>query len=305
MRDDGSRPSRPKLALLALCLAFFIVQLDVTVVNVGLESIRHDIGGGLRGQQWVVASYTVVLAAGMLGAGAMGDRFGARRVCLLGLIVFAAASALCSLAPSMPALVAARTLQGVGAAALLPCSLSLIVQHFPDRRERARALGVWGGIASIGMATGPVVGGTLIAFGDWRSIFLVNVPFCAITWVTIYIWVDEGVKFREKRIDTPGLIAGAVALFAVTGGLIEAGQLGWRRPIPLALLVGGLLVGAVFLIVEWRQREPMLPLRLSDRGGSLRPRRLVEYSTSVSTAPCCACHSSCKARSGDQHSNPA
>jgi DHA2 family methylenomycin A resistance protein-like MFS transporter len=145
---------------------------------------------------------------------------------------------------------------------LLPCSLSLIVQHFPDRRERARALGVWGGIASIGMATGPVVGGTLIAFGDWRSIFLVNVPFCAITWVTIYIWVDEGVKFREKRIDTPGLIAGAVALFAVTGGLIEAGQLGWRRPIPLALLVGGLLVGAVFLIVEWRQREPMLPLRL-------------------------------------------
>lgn len=255
-------PRRPKLALVALCLAFFIVQVDATVVNVALQTIQRDLGGGLGDQQWVIAAYTVVLAAMMLTAGAMGDRIGARRVSVLGLVTFAVASVLCAVAPTVSVLIVARTIQGAGASALLPCSLSLIVQQFPDRRARAYALGVWGGVGSMGMATGPIVGGTLIALASWRAIFLVNVPFCAITIAMTYLFVTESPRQRNKKLDPLGVVSGTVALAAVTGGFIEAGQLGWGQPIPLTLLVGGLAVGALFLVVERRHREPMLPLRI-------------------------------------------
>ena len=263
--ETGAPPGRPhqaRWALVALCLAFFIVQLDVTVVNVALETIRHDLGGGLGGQQWVVAAYTLVLAAGMLTAGALGDRFGARRLCLIGLVVFAVGSTLCAVAPGMPILIAARLVQGVGAAALLPCSLALIVLQFKDPRERAHALGVWGGIASIGMAAGPVVGGVLIEVSSWRAIFLVNVPVCAVTIALIRLFVIESPRRRERRMDYPGLVLGVVALASVTGGLIEAGQFGWAKPVPLALIVGGLAVGAVFVLLERRRPDPMLPMRI-------------------------------------------
>ena len=258
----AGRTRRPKWALVALCLAFFVVQLDVTVVNVALQTIRHGLGGGLGGQQWVVASYTLVLAAGMLPAGALGDRFGARRMCVIGLVIFAVGSALCAFAPSMPLLIAARAVQGVGASALLPCSLALIVLQFNDPRERAHALGAWGGISSIGLAVGPVVGGALIAVASWRAIFLVNVPVCAVAIAMISLFVTESPKRRDRRMDYAGLVLGIVALASVTGGLIEAGQLGWGRPVPLALIAGGLVVGALFLLVEYRQPDPMLPLRI-------------------------------------------
>jgi len=192
----------------------------------------------------------------------MGDRFGARRVCVLGLITFAGASALCALAPSLPVLIAARALQGVGASALLPCSLSLIVQQFPDPRQRAHALGIWGGIASIGMAAGPVVGGALIALATWRSIFLVNIPFCVITVLMTYRWVAEARQRRNTTRDPCGLVVATVALSALTGGLIEAGQLGWLQPIPLTLILCGLLAGAVLINIERRHPEPMLPLQI-------------------------------------------
>lgn len=255
-RLPGRRP------LIAASLAFFIVQLDVTVVNVALEAIRHDMGGSRGDQQWIVAGYTVALAAGMLTAGSMGDRFGARRMCMLGLLVFAGASALCSVAPTMPTLIAARVLQGLGAAAQLPCSLALIVRQFPDTRQRAHALAIWGGMGSLGMAAGPVAGGTLIALADWRAIFLVNVPFCLATALMLRRWVAESPVHRERALDVPGLVLGSVALASLIGGLIEAGQLGWGRPIPLVLTGGGIVVGVAFVGVERRHSAPMLPLAL-------------------------------------------
>jgi DHA2 family methylenomycin A resistance protein-like MFS transporter len=253
--------SRPHLALVALSLAFFVVQLDATVVNVALDTIGRDLGGGLGDQQWIVASYTVALAAGMLTAGSLGDRYGARRVGVLGLVLFGLASAACAFAPSMPWLLAARTVQGVGAAGLLPSSLTLVVGQFPDPAKRAGAIGVWGGIGSLGMATGPVVGGTLIAVADWRAIFLVNVPVCLVTIVLTRVAVTESPR-RERRTDLVGLVLGSAALASLTGGLIEAGQRGWTDPLPLGLVTAGLVGGALFVLAERRRREPMLPLSM-------------------------------------------
>ncbi|WP_406630607.1 MFS transporter [Amycolatopsis sp. WGS_07] len=249
---------RQRLALIALCLAFFIVQLDATVVNVAVEAIRHDLGGGLGGEQWVIASYTIALAAGMLTAGSLGDRYGSRRVCVLGTVVFGVGSALCSLAPSIPVLIVARTVQGIGAAALLPCSLALIVRQFPEPRERAHALGLWGGIAAIGLATGPVAGGVLIALVDWRAIFWVNVPFAVLAVVLTSRYVVESPAQRNRRLDPSGLVLGTVSLSALAGGLIQVGQSGWALP----LIAAGLLTGLAFVLVERRRRDPMLPLEI-------------------------------------------
>ena len=249
-----------RLALVALCLGFFVILLDVTVVNVALEAVRADLGGGIADQQWIVASYTVALAAGMLTGGAMGDRFGSRRVCLQGLAVFALASVACAAAPDIPVLIAARTLQGIGAAALLPCSLALIVQQFPDPRERARALGVWGGISGIGMAAGPVLGGVVVAIAGWRAIFLVNVPVCLIAIVMIRRWAAESSDRRSGPLDVSGLVLGTLALAGLAGGLIEAGQRGWTHPVPLTLMIGAALLVPIFVLAERRAREPMVPM---------------------------------------------
>jgi MFS transporter, DHA2 family, methylenomycin A resistance protein len=252
----------PRLALVAACLGFFVIQLDATVVNVALDAIRADLGGALADQQWVVASYTVALAAGMLTAGSMGDRFGSRRVCLLGFASFVLASVACAVAHDMPALIAARTLQGIGAAALLPCSLALIVQQFPDPRERAHALGVWGGISGVGMAAGPVLGGVLVSLAGWRSIFLVNVPVCLVALVMIGRFAEESPARRAGPLDPRGLIMGTLALAGVAGGLIEAGHRGWTHPVPLTLMTGGALLVVAFVLVERSASEPMVPMSI-------------------------------------------
>ncbi len=168
-------------ALLSVCLGFFVIQLDVTIVNVALPVIQREIGGSLAGLQWVIDAYTLALASIMLTAGSGADRAGARRVFALGLTVFAVGSAGCAAAPALSVLITARAVQGLGASALLPCSLALLVHQFPDQRARARALGVWGGTGSPGVALGPVAGGARVTLAGWRSIFLVNVPVCVLT----------------------------------------------------------------------------------------------------------------------------
>jgi DHA2 family methylenomycin A resistance protein-like MFS transporter len=252
-------------ALFALCLAFVLVQLDATAVNVALEALRVDLGGTVGDQQWVVDAYTVALAAGMLGAGSAGDRFGPRRIYLLGLLVFAAGSVLCALAGSQPELVVARVVQGGGAAALLPCSLALIVAQFPEPGARARALGVWGGVASFGLAAGPVLGGALVASVGWRAIFLMNLPLCAIAVPLVLRFVVEAGTQRHTRFDWAGLVFGTSALALLVGGLIEFGQPGQRLVLAPALLIGACLTGWAFVVAERRSSEPMVPASLFTR----------------------------------------
>ncbi|WP_028925860.1 MFS transporter [Pseudonocardia acaciae] len=255
---------RQRLALVALCLGFFVVLLDATVVNVALEAIRADVGGTLGDQQWIVDSYTLVLAAGMLGAGSAGDRFGPRRVYLVGLLVFALASVGCALAPGIGALVVARAVQGAGAAALLPCSLALIVRQFPHPMQRAHALGVWGGVSGIGLASGPALGALLLATVGWRAIFLLNVPVCAVAAVLLWAFVTEGDRRAVGRFDLAGLVLGTASLGCLTAGLIELGQRA-AGAVPLLVLSGGCLLFGLFVLVEARHPAPMVPVGMFRR----------------------------------------
>jgi MFS transporter, DHA2 family, methylenomycin A resistance protein len=263
-RRSGSAGTRgrPAAALLSVCLGFFVIQLDVTIVNVALPAIQREIGGSLAGLQWVIDAYTLALASIMLTAGSTADRLGARKVFVLGLAAFAVGSAACAAAPSLSVLIAARAVQGLGASALLPCSLALIVHQFPDPRARARALGVWGGMGSVGVALGPVLGGALVTAAGWRSIFLVNVPICGLTVALVRRYADESPKHPDRRTDVPGLLLGVTTLAGLTAGFITAGQQGWFAPLPGALLAAGLIAGWLFVRAERRQPSPVLPLGL-------------------------------------------
>src|SRR5689334_20779696 len=253
---------RAAAALISVCLGFFVIQLDVTIVNVALPAIQQEIGGSLAGLQWVVDAYTLALASIMLTAGSTADRVGARKVFTLGLAAFALGSAACAAAPALGVLVAARAVQGLGASAMLPCSLALLVHQFPDPRARARALGVWGGMGSLGVALGPVAGGVLVTVAGWRSIFLVNVPICLLTIVLLRRYATESPRNPDRRADVPGLLLGVTMLAALTASFITAGEQGWLAPLPGALLAAALVAGALFVRAERRHPHPLLPLTL-------------------------------------------
>jgi MFS transporter, DHA2 family, methylenomycin A resistance protein len=252
----------PKLTLTAICLGFFMIQLDATIVNVALPAIGRDVGGSIAGLQWVIDSYTLVLAAGMLPAGSAADRIGARRVFEGGLVVFTGGSALCAAAPTLLTLIAARTIQGAGAAAVLPSSLALIVQEFPEAGARARALGIWGGIASVGLAAGPVLGGAAVELSSWRTVFVVNVPVGVVAAVLIRRFVGASDRTRREPRDLWGFVTAAAALGCATAGFIEIGQRGWSDPLSIGLLLTAAGAGAGFVAVERRADAPMVPLKL-------------------------------------------
>jgi DHA2 family methylenomycin A resistance protein-like MFS transporter len=262
-RGPGGPGGRAAIfGLITVCLGFFVIQLDVTIVNVALPAIQREIGGSVAGLQWVVDAYTLALAAVMLTAGSEADRAGARRLFTAGLAVFGVGSAACAVAPALGFLIAARAVQGLGASALLPCSLALLVHQFPDARARARALGVWGGMGSLGVALGPVIGGALVALASWRLIFVINVPVCVLTIFLLRRYVPESPLNTSRRIDVRGLLLGVGALAGLTAGFITAGQQGWLAPVPDALLAAGVGTGVLFTLAEHRQAAPMLPLRL-------------------------------------------
>ena len=261
-REPQPQGKHVAAALISVCLGFFVIQLDVTIVNVALPAIRHEIGGSTAGLQWVIDAYTLALASIMLTAGSAADRVGARKVFTIGLATFAVGSAACAAAPSLGVLIAARALQGLGASALLPCSLALLVHQFPDPRARARALGVWGGMGSAGVALGPVLGGVLVAAAGWRSIFLVNVPVCLATIVLLRRYVTESAPDPDRRTDRAGLVLGVLALSGLTAAFITAGQAGWASPLPAVLLAAGIVSGLLFVRAEQGSSSPMLPLSL-------------------------------------------
>ncbi|RYB03120.1 MFS transporter [Lichenibacterium ramalinae] len=264
---SAAAPAAPGWTQAAASLGFALVQLDVTVVNVALPRLGADLGAGISGLQWIVDGYALVFAVMLLIGGFLGDRYGARRVYLAGVGLFALASALCGAAPDVVTLVAARALQGIGAAVMLPCSLSLInhaTQHHPPLR--ARAVGLWTASGSIGLAAGPVLGGLLLAAGSWRLIFLVNLPVCLVA-ALLALRVPETPREDEGQgFDPLGQLLAIVALAGVTGAVIEAHPLGFGHPAVLGLLAAALVAGPLFVGVEARAAAPLLPLSLFRSG---------------------------------------
>lgn len=235
------------------------------VVNVALPSIGRELRTGISGLQWVVAGYTLVFAGLLLSAGTLGDRIGPKRVLEAGLALFTAASAACALAPSTGFLIGARLVQGLGAALSVPSSLALLQATYTKPRERARAFGTWGGVAGVGAASGPIVGGLLIAGLGWRAVFAINLPFGVIglAGVVRYLPAPHG---NRRPADAPGQLFGIAALASLTGALIEAGTLGWTSPAVLAGFAVAAVSTTAFIWTERRVPSPMLPLSfLRDR----------------------------------------
>jgi len=253
--------SRKTTILLICCMSLFIVGLDVTAVNVALPSIARDLDAGVSGLQWTVDAYTVVLASLLMLSGSIADRFGRKRVFILGLSVFSTASLLCSVAPTIEALVAFRVLQAVGGSMLNPVAMSIITNTFTDPRERAQAVGIWGAGFGISMALGPILGGALVTVVDWRSIFWINIPVGLAAIALTLRFVPESRAPQPRRFDPVGQVLMIVLLATLTFAIIEAPGLGWTSPVIVAAFAAaaGALLG--LLRYEPRRREPLLDLR--------------------------------------------
>ena len=261
-----SSENRKWWTLGAVAVGLFMIMLDNTVVNVAVPSIQRDLGVGLSELQWIVTGYALSFAALMLTGGKLADMLGRRRIFVIGIVIFTIASLFCGLAESGESLIAWRIVQGVGAALMNPATLAIISATFPPR-QRGMAIGIWAGVAALALAIGPLVGGLLTEHLSWSWVFFVNVPVGVLGVAASYLLIDESRDMsEEQRLDLAGLVTSGLGLFALTYGLIEANTYGWSS----ARIVGSFVAAAVllgsFVILELRQRVPMLDLTLFRNG---------------------------------------
>jgi DHA2 family methylenomycin A resistance protein-like MFS transporter len=255
-------PLAMALALAATSLGLGVVQLDITIVNTALSSISISLGGTVAALQWVVTAYTIAFAAFILTAGALGDRLGAKLIFIAGFAIFTLASLACALAPSAMFLIAARSVQGLAAAILVPNSLALLNHAYTDSKARARAVGFWAAGASVALTAGPFVGGALITLVSWRAIFLVNLPIGAAGLWLAWRYAEETPRLAQRGIDLPGQIAAITTLGTLAGALIEGGALGWSHPLVIGAFAIAVAAGLLFVWREAYAQQPMLPLSL-------------------------------------------
>ncbi|WNI24881.1 MFS transporter [Streptomyces sp. ITFR-16] len=252
---------RRMLVLAICCMSLLIVSLDSTVLNVALPSMRQELDASVAGMQWTIDAYTLVLASLLMLAGSTADRIGRRKVFMAGLVLFTLGSALCSLAPSLETLIVFRMVQAVGGSMLNPVAMSIITNTFTDPRERARAIGVWGGVVGISMAAGPVVGGALVDSVGWRSIFWINLPVGLAALLLTLRYVPESRAQRARRPDPVGQLLVIALLGSLTYAIIEAPQKGWTSA--EILFFAGLAAAALagLLVYEPRRTDPLIDLR--------------------------------------------
>ena len=249
--------------MLAICCASIaVVVMDISIVSVALPAIRDDLDASVTGLQWTVDAYTLVLAGFLLLAGSTADRVGRRRIFLTGLTGFGLGSLLCGLAPGIGWLIGARALQAVGGTMLNPVAMAIVATTFPDRAERARAIGVFGAVSGLSLALGPILGGALVDGFGWRAVFWVNLPIVAAAIVCTALFVPESRAERPRRFDPVGQALVLVVLGSVVYAVIESGRRGWTSPVVLGLLtVAGIGVLGI-LFYEPRRPDPVLELRL-------------------------------------------
>jgi EmrB/QacA subfamily drug resistance transporter len=268
-------PRRRAAVLATCCCSLLMATMDSTIVNVALPSIRRDLHASLSGLQWIVDTYTLVLAGLLMLSGSTADRLGRRRMFQIGLLTFTAGSLLCSVAPGLGWLVAARAVQAIGGSMLNPVAMSIITNVFTGRGERARAIGVWGGVSGLSMALGPIVGGLLTETVGWRAIFWINLPIGIAAVVAAALFVPESRAARPRRPDPLGQLLIAAALAMLAYAIIEGPRIGWRT-FPIAgPLAASVVVLTLFVVYERHREEPLLDVRLF---------RSIPFSGAIATA---------------------
>ncbi|MDX6386674.1 MAG: hypothetical protein QOD85_476 [Gaiellaceae bacterium] len=248
--------------LAAVAIGLFMIMLDNTVVNVALPSIRADLGISISELEWVVNAYALTFGVLLLTGGKLADLLGRRAIFIAGLVVFTGSSLWCGLAGGAASLIAARTVQGIGAALMNPATLSIITATFPPR-QRGTAIGIWAGISALALAIGPIVGGVLTEKIHWSWIFFINIPVGVAGVIAARLFIDETKDTSaEQRLDVPGLLTSAIGLFALTYGLIETNDHAWTSRYVLVLFAVAVVALTAFVLLELRQRLPMLDLSL-------------------------------------------
>jgi EmrB/QacA subfamily drug resistance transporter len=248
------------ITLGTLCFALFMVMLDSTVVNLAMPTIQRKLGASLTELQWIVDAYILLLASLLLTGGTLGDMFGRKKAFLGGLILFTGGSLLCALSPSTGLLIAARAFQGVGAAVMMPSTLSILTNTFPDPKERAQAIGAWAGISGLALAIGPLVGGAMVDNLGWQSIFLINVPIGLIALAVAWRFVPESSDRAGRGLDLPGQATAIVGLATLTYAFIEANTYGWTSARIVSCFVVAAVSLSLFALIELRSKSPMLQL---------------------------------------------
>ena len=245
--------------LFAMCFALFMIMLDNTIVNVALPSIQHELKPTPENLEWTVNAYILVFATLILLGGKLGDRFGRKRIFMLGLVVFTLSSAACALAQTDTQLIGFRAVQGVGGALLNPLSLSILVAAFP-RKQLPQAIGIWAGISGLGLAIGPLLGGFLTQHFSWSAVFWVNVPIGVIA-LGVTAWaVIESRDPSARSLDIVGTVLISASLFSLTWGLIKTANHAWLGVYTLSFIGAALVLGALFVLWESRTDDPMIPL---------------------------------------------
>ena len=255
--------TRSRWTLLAVALATFMTYLDNNIINVAIPAIQQDLGLTTSGLEWVVSSYILVFASLLLAGGRLADVWGRKRLFLIGLSIFTGASLVAGFAGNVDVLVASRAVQGLGAALVTPTTLAIISATFTQTRQRAAAVGIWSAVGALALAVGPLIGGLLSEYVSWGWIFFINVPVGIATLVLAAFVIDESTQEAgPRRIDIPGVLTSAVALFALTFALIEGGDRGWTSPVILGSFAVAAVLGVLFVQLELRAREPMVKMSL-------------------------------------------
>ncbi|WP_443058996.1 MFS transporter [Streptomyces sp. NBC_00388] len=261
-RPGPTAPGRSAAPLLAVCAGYFMVILDVTIINVAVPVVGRDLSASLTGIQWITDGYTLVFAGFLMTGGALGDRLGNRRVFCSGVVVFTVSSAACAFAPTDSFLVVARLAEGLGAALIVPGSLALLQESYQVQAARSRAFGLWGSMAGVAASAGPLLGGLLVSTVGWRWVFLINLPVGAACLLLTLRHVAPSPRHPGRPLDWPAQCAVVAAVALLIAGLNEAGRRGWSDPAVLAGLGLAVTAVAAFVIRERLARTPVLPLRL-------------------------------------------
>lgn len=248
--------------IIAVCLGTFMATLDISIVNVALPAIGQELSTNLSMLQWVIDAYALCLSALILSVGPLSDRYGRKRVWLVGIAIFTLGSLICALASNIQWLLFGRAVQGIAAAALIPGALSIITQAFSNDIERIKVIGIWSAVSALSLIIGPILGGFLVDTFDWTTIFIINIPIGLLTLVLGGLGITESADPDKAALDPVGQLLSIVALGGITYGLIEAGDLGWNNPLTLGSLALGAVALLGFVAVEMKVPRPLLPLYL-------------------------------------------